>query len=101
MRLLLGLCVLLGGCAQLQTEPVQSTVRQVFADVVRPAVADALRDTVTGSWVSGGNVQGIAPAYVIDGSGYWVVGVQIHARVAVEGVAGQIDWQSQADAGAK
>ncbi len=88
--------VFMAGCTSLNTEPVQQTVREVFVSVVQPAVADALKETMTNSFASGGNVQGIAPAYVVEADGFWVVGVKVRARVGVEGVAGGVQWNSQA-----
>lgn len=101
MRLLIFASMLLslGGCPNSQIDPISQRVADVTEKVVYPALQKALTETQTNSLALQGSLQGINPGYVVDGEGYWVVGVKFRAGVHVDGVSGQLSGATQATGG--
>jgi hypothetical protein len=90
--------VFLLGCNMtgMAQQPVQATIETVFTDIVAPAIQKSLAETASQNMAHQGSLEGIEPGYEVDGEGYWVVGVKIHATVRAIGVAGALSWNMQA-----
>lgn len=82
------------GCSELNPRPPVEAFAQRLADeAIFPAVREGLTRGVDHLAIQAG-AQGISPAYVIEFSGKWVVGIEGRASVGVEGVAGQVQIAS-------
>lgn len=104
IRRMAALCILLAGlaaalvcvhgCSELNPRPPVEAFAQRLADeAIFPAVREGLTRGVDNLSIQAG-AQGISPAYVIEFSGKWVVGIEGRASVGVEGVAGQVQIAS-------
>lgn len=82
------------GCSELNPRPPVEAFAQRLADeAIFPAVREGLTRGVDHLSVQAG-AQGISPAYVIEFSGKWVVGIEGRASVGVDGIAGQVQISS-------
>ena len=92
--LLLGWTGCLEGCAIFkQQAPIEHFADRFLTEAIAPAVQEGLKQGVENLTVQAG-AQAINPTYHIAIDGKWVVGIEIDASVAAEGVAGQIQISS-------
>jgi hypothetical protein len=96
------LCVVflaIAGCTS-QMEALERTGTKIIDDVVKPTLAEALKNTDMTSVSLHGSAQGIDPGWEMIIEGYLVQGFKGTASIRARGVAGQISGATQGSASA-